>query len=37
VLDDQLAEGNQNFYVLLSSPLNAALGKSKGVGTILDQ
>jgi hypothetical protein len=37
VMDDRLAKGSQNFYVLLSSPLNAALGKIKGVGTILDQ
>ena len=36
VLGDLLFEGNENFNVLLSNPVNAILSRSNAVGTIVD-
>jgi len=36
VLGDLLPEQNETFYVLLSSPQNATLSRSQGIGTIVD-
>ena len=36
VLGDLLFEGNENFNVLLSAPLNASLSRSNAAGTIVD-
>jgi hypothetical protein len=36
VLGDVLLEGDETFFVNLSSPVNATIGDGQGVGTILD-
>ena len=36
VTDDQVAEGTENFYVILSGSTNATIDKAVGTGTILD-
>jgi hypothetical protein len=36
ILNDLVAEPTETFTVNLSAPVNATLGKSQGIGTILD-
>jgi hypothetical protein len=36
VIGDTVLEPNENFFVNLSAPVNAALGDSQGIGTILN-
>jgi predicted outer membrane repeat protein len=36
VKGDLLDEVNENFFVILSAPANASLGRGRGVGTIID-
>lgn len=36
IVGDTLDEDNENFYVLLSSPVNASLSQGRGIGTIID-
>ena len=36
IIGDLVTEGTENFYVNLSSPVNAKIGDAQAVGTIYD-
>jgi len=36
IIGDTAVEGTENFFLNLSSPVNATIGKGQGVGTIID-
>lgn len=36
IIGDLLDEANENFFVILSAPVNATIGRGRGIGTITD-
>jgi CSLREA domain-containing protein len=36
IVGDLLDEANENFFVILSAPVNATIGRGRGIGTITD-